>query len=112
MKRAYISILEVSDAGGRVHGWLPSPNEQTEEPAEGAICWASGEGDEDLLTDAQTRLTAIGFQVVSAAFYNRTPGPNEKAIDATVAERADVDEIQIGASVLRRFDMTQGWVAH
>jgi hypothetical protein len=103
---AYVAIQEQN----KVYGWMPSPNEQYEQPPANAICWVSGDNEEILLKNARNKFAGLGFDVLGAEFYS--PGPGEKSIHLIVNQRDDVSEFSIGDGKLTRLDMTVDWVAH
>lgn len=103
---AYIALTEEND----VYVWSPRPNEQYQQPPADAICWVSGETDEELLQAARGKFGGLGFEIVSAEFYR--PGPGEKSIHLMVKERTDTSEITVGQRSLVRRDKTKGGIVH
>lgn len=103
---SYIAIQEEN----KIYSWRPDPEEQYDQPPVGAICWVSGETDDELLSNARDKFSKLGFEIASADFYS--PGPSEKPIHLIVKERTDTESIAIGNGKLDRTDMTKGWIVH
>lgn len=85
--------------------WLPSPGEQYETPPANAICWVSGDTDEELIANARAKFEGLGFKILEASFYS--PAPGGRAIHLVVEAGPAETTIAVGESTLRRQDMTQ-----
>lgn len=89
-----------------IHSWLPSPNEQYQQPPEGALTWVHGATDEELLQQANWKCSRWGFVIVGSTFYPLKSGG--RAIHVIIKERTDgVTSLQFGDHALNRSDVTK-----